>query len=92
MPFSIEFLDTSVNFTVERFYQIYRAKKSQDSIPISDLLNRMLILPAVDIYEVFMQLTRFPALLNEMSSNELVRSPTFHFTIFCIIDSEIDYN
>ena len=74
-------LDTSLNFTVERFYQLYRAQKIAPSIPISDLLNRMLVLPAVDIYEVFIQLTRFKVLLAEMSSNELVRFFGSNFNI-----------
>lgn len=65
VKFSIEsfifnvLIDTSSNFTLERFSQIFRARSDVPGILISDLLDRMLVLPAVDIYDIFMQLTKF---------------------------------
>lgn len=52
----------------------------------------MLVLPAVDIYEVFMQLARFKSLLVEMSPNELVRLLSYNGSSLFIIDSETARN
>ena len=58
---------------MERFNQIYRARKDIPvKIPISEFLDRILVLPAVDIYDLFMQLSRFEYLLKEMNLTTLI--------------------
>jgi RecA/RadA recombinase len=52
--YCVIYLDTSSNYTVERFSQLYKSQYWSKIIPIADYLNRLFVFKIVDIYDLFM--------------------------------------
>lgn len=80
-------IDSSSNFDIERFSQIYRAQEWAHRIPISDFMARIFPIPFGDVYELITTLYVLPKIISELATldnfvKENVCNGSTIFTLF----------
>ncbi len=72
-------IDSSSNFDIQRFSQIYRAQTWAHRIPISDFMARIFPIPFGDVYELLSTLYVLPKIISELDSLDNFVKTHFNF-------------